>query len=236
MQDWLRQVDRDMEVAQTTATAGQFDWACFAAQQSAEKALKALYQHHHAEGWGHVLARLIEELATEESELQQYLDMAKSLDKFTFQPAIRTGSPPALRRTRIHAQRPSRRLNMPSRSSHTVRHDAVPEAQVFAAARRWAEHLLATCPEVRSVGCFGSYARGDYVPGSDLDVLIEVSALHTGTSGQMADRADPYLPAGLPVGVELLVYTTEELKRLRAEKNAFLRTVEGELQWLARRS
>jgi HEPN domain-containing protein len=80
--DWLRQAERDLEVARTTSQAGQYDWACFAAQQAAEKALKALYQRHHAEGWGHVLDRLVEGLLCEEPQLGQYRQAAKILDKF----------------------------------------------------------------------------------------------------------------------------------------------------------
>jgi HEPN domain-containing protein len=80
--DWLRQAQRDLEVARTTQQAGQFDWACFAAQQAAEKALKALYQQHHAEGWGHVLARLVDELLPDEPELSRYHQAARILDKF----------------------------------------------------------------------------------------------------------------------------------------------------------
>ena len=66
----------------TSCGAGQYDWACFAAQQAAEKALKALYQRHHAEGWGHVLDRLVEGLLPDEPELARYRDLAKVLDKF----------------------------------------------------------------------------------------------------------------------------------------------------------
>ncbi len=80
--DWLRQAKRDLDVARTTFDAQQYDWSCFAAQQAAEKALKALYQHHHAEGWGHVLARLVEELASDEPGLSEFVDAAKVLDKF----------------------------------------------------------------------------------------------------------------------------------------------------------
>jgi HEPN domain-containing protein len=80
--DWLRQAHRDLEVARTTSQAGQYDWACFAAQQAAEKALKALYQHHHAEGWGHMLDALIQGLLPNEPGLSAYLVMAKKLDKF----------------------------------------------------------------------------------------------------------------------------------------------------------
>lgn len=58
-----------------------FHWACFAAQQAAEKAMKALYQHHNAEGWGHVLDRLIEGLLPDEPRLAEFRDKAKALDK-----------------------------------------------------------------------------------------------------------------------------------------------------------
>lgn len=80
--DWLRQAERDLEVARTTSQAKQYDWACFAAQQAAEKALKGLYQHHHAEGWGHVLDRLVAGLLPDEPELARFGESAKVLDKF----------------------------------------------------------------------------------------------------------------------------------------------------------
>ncbi len=69
-------------MARTTAAAGQYDWACFAAQQAAEKALKALYQHHHAEGWGHVVHRLLEGIQADEPDLSRLRDAAKVLDKY----------------------------------------------------------------------------------------------------------------------------------------------------------
>jgi HEPN domain-containing protein len=81
-QDWLRQAERDMDVARASRHNGHFDWSCFAAQQAAEKALKALYQHHHAEGWGHVLGRLVEGLLDTEPGLANHKEFARILDKF----------------------------------------------------------------------------------------------------------------------------------------------------------
>ena len=42
--DWLRQAGRDLQVAESSAAAGYHEWAAFAAQQSAEKAVKALVE------------------------------------------------------------------------------------------------------------------------------------------------------------------------------------------------
>ncbi|MFQ5807908.1 MAG: nucleotidyltransferase domain-containing protein [Phycisphaerae bacterium] len=87
-------------------------------------------------------------------------------------------------------------------------------------------------PEVLRVGCFGSYVRGDYVPGSDLDVLIEVSAVSAELGPRRADRAGLYTPESFPVGVDLFVYTSEELAAQRAAGTGFVRTIDREILWL----
>jgi HEPN domain-containing protein len=48
--DWLRQAKRDLEHAQHALEDEDYEWSCFAAQQAAEKAVKALYQKLGAEG------------------------------------------------------------------------------------------------------------------------------------------------------------------------------------------
>jgi HEPN domain-containing protein len=42
-QDWLTQARRDLAQAQDSRRAERHEWACFAAQQAAEKAVKALH-------------------------------------------------------------------------------------------------------------------------------------------------------------------------------------------------
>ena len=61
--DWFRQAERDLEHARHSVTAEDHEWACFACQQAAEKALKALYQALAGEGWGHSVLALVEGLA-----------------------------------------------------------------------------------------------------------------------------------------------------------------------------
>jgi len=60
--DWLSQATRDLEQAADSRRAQRHEWACFAAQQAAEQATKALHLHLVQEAWGHVVARLLQDL------------------------------------------------------------------------------------------------------------------------------------------------------------------------------
>ncbi len=60
--DWLAQAERDLAHSEHAARDGEHDWACFAAHQAAEKAVKAFHLSLGQEAWGHVVARLLEEL------------------------------------------------------------------------------------------------------------------------------------------------------------------------------
>ncbi len=60
--DWLRQAVRDLEQARASEHDGRYEWACFAAEQAAEKAVKALHLALGQEAWGHSVAKLLTEL------------------------------------------------------------------------------------------------------------------------------------------------------------------------------
>lgn len=81
-QDWLDQAQRDLEHARHDLAAGYHEWACFSAQQAAEKALKALYQHLSGEAWGHSVKRLAEELPPEVTCTPELVDCGRVLDRF----------------------------------------------------------------------------------------------------------------------------------------------------------
>jgi HEPN domain-containing protein len=78
--DWLAQAERDLEQAEDSARAGRHEWACFASQQGAEKAVKALHLHHRQEAYGHVVARLLRELPVAVED--DLVDRARVLDTF----------------------------------------------------------------------------------------------------------------------------------------------------------
>lgn len=61
-QDWFAQALRDLEQARASRRDGRHEWGCFAAEQSAEKAVKALHLALGQEAWGHTIAKLLLEL------------------------------------------------------------------------------------------------------------------------------------------------------------------------------
>ena len=80
--DWLNQGHRDMEQAEDSRRAGRHEWACFAAHQAAEKAIKALHLHLGQEAWGHVLTKLLAELPDTVSVAAALIERGKVLDNF----------------------------------------------------------------------------------------------------------------------------------------------------------
>ena len=77
--DWFAQAERDLDQARASQRDGRHEWACFAAQQAAEMAVKAAHLALGQEAWGHVVARLLSELPSAPDELRE---KAKVLDNF----------------------------------------------------------------------------------------------------------------------------------------------------------
>ena len=80
-QDWLNQGQRDVELARWCIQGGHFDWACFACQQAAEKAIKAVFQNLGGEAWGHSVTDLLRALPNVYAAESGLLDAARELDR-----------------------------------------------------------------------------------------------------------------------------------------------------------
>lgn len=84
--DWLRQAERDLDQAWDSKDAGRHEWACFAAQQAAEKAVKALHLYLGQEAWGHTVAKLLAELPEEVAVPEDLVEKGRVLDTFYIPP------------------------------------------------------------------------------------------------------------------------------------------------------
>jgi HEPN domain-containing protein len=80
--DWFRQAEADLRHARRALEDGACEWACFAAQQAAEKAAKGAHDALGQEAWGHVVTELLESLRPREPSIDDaLLDRARALDK-----------------------------------------------------------------------------------------------------------------------------------------------------------
>lgn len=80
-QDWLDDARGDLEHARSDLERGYYNWACFSAQQAAEKVVKAVFQKMAAEAWGHSVADLLNALRERKQVPQDLIDHALELDK-----------------------------------------------------------------------------------------------------------------------------------------------------------
>ena len=95
------------------------------------------------------------------------------------------------------------------------------------AVRRWAEKVAQQRQDVIRIGYFGSYARGDWGVGSDLDLVIVVE-----NSDQPFERRPAKWDVmELPVPADVLVYTKEEWQSL-SQRGRFYQTVMREAIWV----
>lgn len=79
--DWLDDAQGDLAHAKSDLERGFYNWACFSAQQAAEKAVRAAFQKLGAEAWGHSVADLLEELKGRHAVPQILIEQALDLDK-----------------------------------------------------------------------------------------------------------------------------------------------------------
>ncbi len=80
--DWIAQARRDLEAARWQGQGGFHEWACFTAQQAAEKAAKAVYARLGGAAWGHSVAELLLGLRERVEVPEELITCGRRLDRF----------------------------------------------------------------------------------------------------------------------------------------------------------
>jgi uncharacterized protein len=96
------------------------------------------------------------------------------------------------------------------------------------AVRHWAKKVVLGRDDVLKIGYFGSYARGDWGVGSDLDLIIVVER----SDLPFEQRNIGWNVNELPVHTDVLVYTQTEWQRLGEQGRRFYKTVMKEAVWV----
>ena len=101
------------------------------------------------------------------------------------------------------------------------------QKKVLQALKHWVENLVKTRCDIVQIGYFGSYARGDWGVGSDLDLVIIVDQ----TDKPFELRSAEFDTLELPIPTDVLVYTLEEWYLLKIRRPFFLRLSE-DIKWI----
>ncbi len=117
---------------------------------------------------------------------------------------------------------------MPVRSSNSSVLVWPTRVEVDRAVRRWAADAAAQREDVVGVGCFGSFARGDWGVGGDLDLVAVVRETPT----PFEQRGLGWDLTPLPVSADLLVYTVAEWKAIVASGDRFGQVLAEEVVWI----
>ncbi len=79
--DWWNQAEADLRHTKVAVESGSYEWACFASQQAAEKAAKAVFEKRGEKIWGHSVLRLLEVMGESVFIPDEIITCAKVLDK-----------------------------------------------------------------------------------------------------------------------------------------------------------
>ncbi|MGB5617478.1 MAG: nucleotidyltransferase domain-containing protein, partial [Desulfobacterales bacterium] len=93
--------------------------------------------------------------------------------------------------------------------------------------RLWTAEQVRVRPEIVRLGYFGSYARGDWGVGSDLDVIAIVRK----TAEPFERRLLEWDLTSLPVPAEIIVYSLREWEKLEKGKTRFFRMLDRDVVW-----
>jgi len=83
---------------------------------------------------------------------------------------------------------------------------------------------------VQRIFLFGSFQKGNYTPCSDIDILITLY----GTSIRFLERRDQFIDyfESIPLDINLIVYTEEEIKKMIKKNNFFIKSIMSEAREL----
>lgn len=100
--------------------------------------------------------------------------------------------------------------------------------QVHRALCKSIDALIKVQPNILKVGYIGSYARGDWGVGSDMDLVVIIEDDDT----RFLDRTIPLDLAEIPVPVDVITYTLSEWEECLRREGKFTETIQSEIVWI----
>ena len=117
---------------------------------------------------------------------------------------------------------------MQRKSSNFVKVKFADKDSIFCQLHQFVAELKRARPEVERVGLFGSYATDTFGPASDVDLLIILRQ----SNKRFLDRIPDFIPDNLSVSCDVFPYTSEEVEKMKRDRNHWIQHVLDEAVWL----
>ncbi len=91
--DWIRQAEKDLLHSENSLKIGDYEWACFAAQQAAEKSLKALYESKGNLALGHSILGLLKGISEIFEVPEEFFSYGRILTRYYIEARYPNGFP-----------------------------------------------------------------------------------------------------------------------------------------------
>jgi predicted nucleotidyltransferase len=112
---------------------------------------------------------------------------------------------------------------MPRRSWTSVKAEFLDRDKTVKRLRQAARRLRRSDSRVQQVVLFGSLVKGDYVPGSDADVLVILEVDPRPFMERIPEFHRRFLD--VPIDVEVFPYTRDEMAKGQAHPGSFIHSV-----------
>ncbi|MFP4029749.1 MAG: HEPN domain-containing protein [Candidatus Brocadiia bacterium] len=118
---WIAEARRELDAAQTLRDSEHYNFACFHAQQAAEKATKAfLYSRGVENVWGHSVATLLDDAINYKKDLESLRSGGASLDTFYIPTRYPNGLPGGLPSEAYTSEEADRAIKKASNITETI--------------------------------------------------------------------------------------------------------------------
>lgn len=94
---------------------------------------------------------------------------------------------------------------------------------------RYMERVTGEYPEVIGIVLYGSFAKGNFTPLSDVDILLVLKSSDRSILERISDFIDPYFP----FSIDVIPYTLKELKHIFKTRPRFKEEIlsNGKILW-----
>jgi len=189
--------------------------------RQAEKALKDVYNKNNREAKGHSILGLIKGLEDIYKIPPEFYYYARNFSRHYIETRYPNGFPEGAPMDYFDKQMAEEAINASEKIYNCVGILFLDKEKIFKKLKEIAEKIKKEKNKGKEIILFGSFAKNNFFPSSDIDILIILEESEI----EFLKRQDEFVDyfSSMGIDVNILVYTEKEVCKLLKEENAFIK-------------